>query len=421
LSPLADRIREIVGTGNAAVSRRPGSGESSVAHLESRDLSRLGGTQRGDCFVVERRLAREARHGCETIGAIAERLAHGAPYAPLFAADAPARPPFLFFDLETTGLSGGAGTQAFLVGCGSFHADGSFEVRQFLLTRIGDERPLLETVGEVLNGAGALVTFNGKSFDAPLLETRYLFHRLDWSAGHVPHVDVLHPARRFWNLDDCSLASLEKHVVGARRVGDVDGFEVPSRYFQFVRTGNVQPLVAVLEHNRLDLLTLAALASRLFHFARTGSAGVRTAREALAIGHVFARAGMDTQAREAFERAIALSAAPPGAFDATKIDALRALAVAWRRVRRFDDAARCWEQLLAIRGCPPIVAREANEALAIHHEHRIRDLNAAKTFALKGLDSAQPHASVTWTRAVHHRLARLDRKIGRVESLRFDV
>ena len=131
---------------------------------------------------------------------------------------------------------------------------------------------------------------------------------------------------------------------------------------------------------------------------------------------------MDVQAREAFERAIALSAAAPaGAFDATKIDALRALAIAWRRVRRFDEAARCWRELLDIRGCPEIVAREANEALAIHHEHRVRDLAAAKTFALRGLEAAAYPAPTTWTRAVHHRLARLDRKILRVEGLKFEV
>src|SRR5213079_2321368 len=94
--------------------------------------------------------------------------------------------------------SGGAGTHAFLVGCGWFEADGGFLTRQFLMVRYSDERPLLATVAGELARAGALVSFNGKSFDAPVLETRYLFHRLDWIGGGMPHVDVLHPARRFW-------------------------------------------------------------------------------------------------------------------------------------------------------------------------------------------------------------------------------
>ncbi len=112
--------------------------------------------------------------------------------AVLFAAGAP-RVPFVFFDLETTGLSGGAGTLAFLVGCAWFEPDGGFRTRQFLLTRYADERSLLESVAAEFARAGALVSFNGKSFDAPLLETRYLFHRLPWAGAGMPHVDVLHP------------------------------------------------------------------------------------------------------------------------------------------------------------------------------------------------------------------------------------
>ena len=136
--------------------------------------------------------------GSEAVGTYAQCLEEASAQAVLFAHDPPARAPFVFFDLETTGLSGGAGTQAFLVGCGRFDAEGGFVTRQFVLTRHADERPLLETVAGELARAGALVSFNGKSFDAPLLETRYLFHRLEWSVRCLPHVDVLHPARQFW-------------------------------------------------------------------------------------------------------------------------------------------------------------------------------------------------------------------------------
>jgi hypothetical protein len=239
----------------------------------------------------------------------------------------------------------------------------------------------------------------------------------------LPHVDVLHPARRFWGggskgsvpyrESDCSLVALERHLVGARRVGDVPGFEIPARYFQFVRTGDARPLAPVFEHNRLDLLTLAALTARLLHLARVGPSDARTAREALALGHVFTRAGMEPQAREAFEQSLAMCASPAAAYDATRIDALRALAHAWRRVRQFDRAADCWGGVLQVRGCPPAVAREATEALAIHHEHRRRDLTMARTFALRGLDEdLTPAPTASWTRAVRHRLARIDRRLG---------
>jgi hypothetical protein len=284
--------------------------------------------------------------------------------------------------------------------------------------------------------AGALVSFNGKSFDAPLLEGRYLFHRVAWNGREMPHVDVLHPARRFWKSRDsspkglryvrggaavaqpfraanddsaCSLVSLEKHVLGMRRRADVPSFDIPRRYFQFVRSGDAGPLAPVLEHNRLDLLSLAALAARLFHLARNGPEAVRDAREAVALGHVYLRAGLDARACDAYRRAVDLT--ERGAVSQViRIESLRALAITLRRARKHADAAACWRRLVDTPGCPPRVAREAAEALAVHHEHRERDLAAAKAFALRGLELDARPAS---TSAVEHRLARIERKMER--------
>jgi hypothetical protein len=257
------------------------------------------------------------------------------------------------------------------------------------------------------------VSFNGKSFDAPLLETRYLFHRLEWIGAALPHLDVLHPARRFWGsaierafharvdcagghvAHNCSLVGLERQVLGVRRTGDVPGFEIPSRYFQFVRSGDGRPIAAVLEHNRLDLLSLAGLTARLLHLVSAGASAACDAREALALGRLYTRAGLDARAREAYEHALSRasmerarsSLVGVGSSVAIHIESARALAVCLRRARRFDEAAACWRQLLDVGGCPPHVAREATEALAIHHEHRVRDLAAAKVFALRNLET----------------------------------
>ena len=165
------------------------------------------------------------------IGALADRLQDASGEALFFSRGAPARAPFVFFDLETTGLNGGAGTHAFLIGCGWFD-DGRFVTRQYVMTRHADERAMLETVARECAHAGALISFNGKSFDAPMLETRYLFHRLGWFGGDKPHVDLLHPARQFWKREDCSLQALERQLVGYRRKGDVAGADVPARYFR---------------------------------------------------------------------------------------------------------------------------------------------------------------------------------------------
>ncbi len=383
------------------------------------DLASLGGSWRERCFVIERRWEPCVAHGRDTIGALGECLRRSAGAASLFAAAADV--PFVFVDLETTGLNGGAGTHAFLVGCGWFTADGAFVTRQYLLTRFEDERPLLQAVSNELEQAGALVSFNGKSFDAPLLETRFLFHRLEWIGGRVPHVDILHPARRFWGQGArpapavhhdtaCSLAALERRLVGAGRIGDVDGIEIPSRYFRFVRTGDAGPLVAVVEHNRLDLLTLSALTSRLLDLSSIGPQAARTAGEALALGRVYMRAGLLERASEAFRHSIGMSPAPGGAFDRIRIEALHALAQALRRARRYREAAGCWRTLAETRGCPLHIAHEAIEALAIHQEHRVKDLVTARALALQCLES---DGNPTRTRAVRHRIGRLDRKLHR--------
>ena len=362
------------------------------------------------CLVVERRYTPNTRYGRDRVGTIAARLGESAGEAPLVMGGAPARPPFAFFDLETTGLSGGAGTYAFLVGCGAFDDDGGFLTRQFVLLRPADERPLLQMVGAELGAAGALVTFNGKSFDAPLIETRYLYHRLEWRAGDLPHLDVLHPARRFWSdggaaQNPCSLQALENVVLGARRTRDVPGSEIPTRYFEFIRTGDARPLRAVLEHNRLDLLSLAGLTARLLDLVRRGPCAVRHAREALALGRVYARGGLDNRAREAYQHACA-GASTVGA-EAIKISGLRSLALLSRHGRRYDEAAAHWRELLELPACPPQVAREASRALAVHHEHRARDLPAAKAFALRSFDAHAP----AWNQAVQYRLARIERKM----------
>jgi len=400
VSSLSDRLREVVnGPAKAGYHRN-----DVVARANPPDLENLlDGRWYGHCFIVERRTPASATYGRATVGELAERLRASAHEAPLVCGGASAKPPFVFFDLETTGLSGGAGTQAFLVGVGWFEDDGAFTTRQYLLARYSDERPMLIAVAEELGRAGALVSFNGKSFDAPVLETRYLFHRLEWTASQQPHIDVLHPARRFWKEDDCSLVALEHQILGAWREDDVPGSEIPERYFRFVRSGDASPLSGVLEHNRRDLLSLAGLTSRLLETVAGGPDHAENAREALVLGHVYARARLDDRAIPAFERAVTLaatSASRRAAF--VSEDALHALAVAYRRARRFDEAAGCWTALIDS-GCSSGVEHDAIEALAIHHEHRRRDLQSARLFAKQNVVRARKGAQ--------HRLDRIERKL----------
>ena len=452
-SKLTERLRGIVKPSSPSVvaSGPPLASGSPVANVASGfgrtspldptpSLQRaLGGEWReggrARCFVVERRVSAEAFHGDVRVDECATRIERSMTRASLLMRNGPAQSPFMFFDLETTGLSGGAGTYAFLVGCGWFAGDGSFVTRQYFLAEYGGERSMLEAVTGDFERAGVLVSFNGKSFDAPLLETRYVFHRLGWLGGEVPHLDLLHPARRFWggggHESSCSLGALERKLARVHRQNDVAGFEIPARYFQFLRSGDARPLSGVLEHNRQDLLSLAVLTACLLQLVEDGSGATIDAREALALGHVYADSGLDWRAREAYRRAVALSMIDASTLSSSDtsmvssrdasiasssdtsmvslgINALRALAIAERRALAYDDAAACWQRLLDLPGCPPRVAGEALEALAVHHEHRLRDLATARVFALRSL---KQESRPSWTDAVRHRLARLEKKL----------
>jgi tetratricopeptide (TPR) repeat protein len=202
------------------------------------------------------------------------------------------------------------------------------------------------------------------------------------------------------------LSRLERQVLGSERRDDVPGADIPSRYFAYIRSGDIGPLDAVLEHNRRDLLSLAALTARLLRLLSEGASGAADPREALGLGRVYERAGLVRRASDAFNRALDLA---EGSDAATQLAALRGLAGLNRRARRHDVAAIRWREILSIPGCPPDLRREAAEALAVHHEHRARDLVRARELAL----SALAVAAEAKRAALLYRVARIDRKLTR--------
>ena len=360
-------------------------------------------------LVIDRRYPPGHRHGRVAVADSAPGSSGAWPSLEILAPASGGR--LLFLDLETTGLSGGAGTYAFLVGCGWFEG-AAFRVRQFLLTGYAAERGLLEAVGETAAGAAAVATYNGKTFDLPVIDTRYLLHRMPTPFEGMPHVDMLHPARRLWrggsdpstdHGGSCRLTAMEAEVLGHLREGDVPGLEIPSRYFHYVRSGDPRPLEAVLEHNRLDLLSLAMLTARLAQLLEEGPEAPATAREALGLGRIYQRGSRPEEARACFARAAGLDGD-----DLARAEALRAYAILCRRARQHHDAADAWRQLLELAACPAHLAREAREALAVHCEHRLRDFRAARQLAAVSL---QCGGSAARAQAIRHRLARLDRKL----------
>ena len=300
MNSIVDRLRGIVRPGGSSPGRSGGSTEQDPPygdHGDDDSLQRkpasvdpaeiLDGewkqTGAHRFLIVERSYAPGHRHGSISV---ADSLPPEEGWSRLaLLAGAPCGGNLLFVDLETTGLAGGAGSYAFLVGCGWF-SRGRFHVRQFLLSSFASERALLEAVRDVAEDVDTVVTYNGKSFDLPLIETRYALNRLTTPFAGMPHVDMLHHARRLWHGDDEGhrLSSLETSLLGHEREGDVAGFEIPARYFRYVHTGDARPLDAVLEHNRRDLLSLALLTARAAQLLDEGVTGAKTAREALGMG-----------------------------------------------------------------------------------------------------------------------------------------
>ncbi len=267
----------------------------------------------------------------------------------------------VFFDTETTGLAGGTGTLAFLVGLGWFD-EGVLTIEQLLLPRPGQEGPMLRAVAERIEAASCLVSYNGKSFDWPLLRTRFVLNRVP-APPPRPHLDLLHCARRVFKrrLGQVRLVHVEEHVLGHRRQTDIDGAEIPEVYFDYLRGAEGSTLVPVIEHNAEDLVALAAL---------LGTLGERIAairdeddpRDLLGFAQLSARAG-DVDRALGFARATIR-----GATDARlSLDALCLTARIERRRRDFAAAAAALVSALAL-GPDEAAASALNLSLAKLYE-----------------------------------------------------
>lgn len=166
----------------------------------------------------------------------------------------------VFLDTETTGLSGGVGTLAFLVGLGHIE-NGRFMVRQYLMRDYQEEPYMLSAVADELSRFRMLVTFNGKSFDAPLLRSRLLMNRISTDSMPTLHADMLYPSRRVWKLrlGSCTLGRLEEAVLGVHREDDLPGSQVPRTYFAYLKNRDFGPIERILGHNRQDIVSLGQL------------------------------------------------------------------------------------------------------------------------------------------------------------------
>ena len=308
----------------------------------------------------------------------------------------------LFLDTETTGLAGGTGTYAFLVGAALLEPD-RVVVSQYFMRDLDEEPALLAVLAPLLEQAAGIVTFNGAGFDLPLLETRFVLARRRWPAA-LPHLDLLRPARRVWTacLPDCRLATLEREVFGLEREADVPGALIPSLYFEFLRSRRPERLTRVFAHNRDDLLSLVALVGWLGE-ALQGRVAAVNGSELAGLGRLWEPVDLP-RALDCYRAALD-TGLPAEAAHAVRLRLAR-----WeKRQARWDAACALWEAAAGHALFDP----QPWEELAKFHEHRQRDLVTARAVVESALGRA--HASRAPTHvldAFQHRLGRLDRRLG---------
>jgi tetratricopeptide (TPR) repeat protein len=334
-----------------------------------------------------------------------------APGAPEDVADAQR---WLFLDTETTGLAGGTGTYPFLIGL-AWWEGGGLQVEQLFMREYSEERSLLAALAERMAERPVLVTFNGKSFDWPLLETRYRMTRTIPPPTPRAHLDFLHPARSLWRLrlGSVRLSQLERHVLGWDRGADIASEQIPRIYLDFVRGGHADPLVPVFQHNQMDLRGLAGLSGRILSLLGDEEGNNQDGLELYGISRICERRGEVKRARKLYEQSIA--SVLPQETDRAARTALARLA------KRDGDVARAhvlWESMLG----NSREGYEAYEQLAIYYEHEAREPRRALALAREALAQLRRANQVGTIAAAEfrrtkarfeHRMLRLERKAGR--------
>ena len=316
---------------------------------------------------------------------------------------------FAFLDTETSGLSGGTGTYAFLVGVARL-MDGQFVLRQFFMRDPAEEPALLEGLANFLAPCEALVTFNGKAFDAPLLSTRYRLHQIPNPYKGYSHLDLLPLARRLWRdrLESRALKYLEEHVLGlTRSAEEVPGYEIPWLYFDYLRTGDARPLAGVFYHNAMDVVAMAALLAFMNEMMQNPFDGkVQHGLDFVALGKLFEDLGHWNEAARLFERGL-----ESGLDEADFGVATRRLSSLQKKRGDLGEAIRLWKSAAA-RG-----HLYAFIELAKHYEHKERDMKSALKWTRSALQQAgksdlPAYARKFWITEIEHRMERLKRKAG---------
>jgi uncharacterized protein YprB with RNaseH-like and TPR domain len=323
---------------------------------------------------------------------------------------------FAFLDTETTGLSGGTGTLAFLIGIGRFEGDG-FHLVQFFLPDPGQEPAQLAAVEDFLAPCQALVTFNGKAFDVPLLNTRFLMHGWQPPYRGYAHVDLLHLSRRLWRnrLPSRTLANLEVQILGtSRSEEDIPGWIIPQMYHEYLLSGDATPLRRVIYHNAMDVVSLAALFTYTADLlADPVQANLEHGTDILALAHLFEDLGVSSTAITLYLKGLEHEDARTQRIPRqVYLDAIQRLAGIHKKMDRQGEAIQLWEVAAQLHHL------EAHIQLAKYYEHQKKDYRAALEWTESAVQLVNSPLYPVFERKIQlpelqHRLERLHKKLAR--------
>jgi uncharacterized protein YprB with RNaseH-like and TPR domain len=308
----------------------------------------------------------------------------------------------LFLDTETTGLAGGTGTFAFMVGLGFFKEDG-FLVRQLFMRDYSEERASLSVLQGLLESFKFLITFNGRHYDIPLLETRFILSRFPSKISKMPNFDLLYPARKIWKgaYENCRLITLESELLGMERTDDIPSAWIPYLYFEYLQTGDASKIHQVFYHNRMDILSMVALAGRIHLFYHDPQvAQPRKGIEHFALGRLFWEHHHPEKAISCFE--IALKRCD----ETLSWEVMRWLSMAFKKTGQGEKARALWEEMVT---WPHQKDTFPYIELAKYHEHRLKNIEMAIACVEKALERIAPHRERE-IEMLHHRRLRLEQK-----------
>jgi uncharacterized protein len=375
------------------------------------------GTVVGDAedgfYLVRTEFPLDAEHGGMTLGdvlhAVPERLALAACDEEMEDFDAASA---VFIDTETTGLAGGTGTVAFLVGAGYF-VDDVFRLDQCFMRDFDDEEPILRHLDGIFANCGTVVSYNGKSFDVPLLRTRFIQNRIPFRLDSAVHFDLVHAARRFWKLrlQDCSLGNVERAVLGTERHDDVPSHEIPQLWLDYLRSRDARKLDRVFYHHKTDILSLVTLTARLSQaLAGPEGEGFDHVEDRLSLVRVYFRQKRFEDVLSAADRLLESETNTT-----LRADALGLLAHACKRLQQWTRMESALTLLLD--EAPRDLT--ARLELAKLYEHRLRNLPQAESVCVETLTLLETRVALDrdldidsdHVIAFEHRLTRIRRKL----------